>query len=82
MFSSKYGNILTMVLIILIVAILGILGYFTYSFFYSKSVINNANSALEEFKNSTATVHKDTSNIKDQVKENEVNTNYIDPQEL
>ena len=49
--NNKYSNILTMVLVILIVAILGILGYFAYDFFYAKSVSNNADSALEEFKN-------------------------------
>lgn len=62
MFSSKYGNILTMILVVLIVAILGILGYFAYSFLYSKSVNNKANSALEEFKDATQSIKKEPSN--------------------
>lgn len=83
MFSNKYGNILTMILVVLIVAILGILGYFTYSYFYSQAVNNNANSALEEFKNSTSTVKKDTSNIdSDEDKENTTDVPVVDPQEL
>ena len=83
MFSSKYGNILTMILVILIVAILGILGYFTYSFFYTKAVTNNANSALEEFRNTTSTINKDTSNIEEnKVEENIISSEVVDPQEL
>ena len=79
MFNSKYGNILTMILVILIVAILGIGGYFLYSFFYSQSVSNNADAALEEFKTST-TVKKDTSNIDS--KKNTVTTNTVNPDDL
>ena len=84
MFSSKYGNILTMILVVLIVAILAILGYFTYSFFYSKSVNNKANSALEEFKDATTTVNRDTSDIIDSntIEENTVATDVVNPQEI
>ncbi len=81
MFNNKYSEFLTMFLVILIVAILGILGYFAYSFLNSKAINNNANAALEEFKNSTTTVKKDTSNI-DSDDENTVDTNVVDPQEL
>lgn len=81
--NNNYSNVLTMILVVLIVVILGILGYFAYSYFYSQSVSNNANSALEEFKSSTTAVNRDTSNIdSDEPEENVVDTEFIDPEAL
>lgn len=56
--GSKYGDILTMLLIILIVVILGIVGYFGYDI-YSKNTKNtNAQTAMEEFEQATKSVRK------------------------
>lgn len=59
--SSKFGNILTMILVILIVAILGIIGYFTYDVLHSKKVDADAQSALAEFEKATTGIKRDTS---------------------
>ena len=84
MFSSKYGNILTMILVVLIVAILGILGYFAYSFLNSKSINNKANSALEEFKDATQSIKKEntiantvSNTVSDTTTENTVEENTV-----
>lgn len=49
MLSSKYSNVLTMLLVVFIVAILGIIGYFSYDLLNSKAVNANAKSTLDEF---------------------------------
>ncbi len=49
MLSSKYSNVLTMLLVVFIVAIVGIIGYFGYDLLNSKNVNSNAQSTLEEF---------------------------------
>ena len=49
MLSSKYSNVLTMLLVVFIVAILGIVGYFSYDLLNSKAVNANAKSTLDEF---------------------------------
>ncbi len=54
--SSRYGNFLTMFLVILIVAVIGILGFFVYSQVNSGAINNNAQSAIDEFENSTKIV--------------------------
>ena len=81
MFNSKYSNILTMILVILIVIILGIVGYFAYSFLNEKSINSNASSVVDEFKKSKETIRKDTSNLKDKNKEENVVAN-VNPDEL
>jgi len=49
MLSSKYSNVLTMLLVVFIVAIVGIIGYFGYDLLNSKAVNSNAQSTLDEF---------------------------------
>ena len=49
MLSSKYSNVLTMLLVVFIVAIIGVMGYFGYDLFNSKKVNSDAQSTLDEF---------------------------------
>ena len=56
MSRSGYGNFLTMVLVILIVAIIGIVGFFVYSQVNSGAVNSKAQSAIDEFEESTKVV--------------------------
>ena len=74
-FSSKYSDVLTMILVVIIVVILGIIGYFGYSV-YNKNITNaNAQSALAEFEEATKTVKKKNQNkVKD---ENTTNDIYV-----
>lgn len=81
MFNSKYSNILTMILVVLIVIILGIVGYFAYSFLNEKSINSNASSVVDEFKKSKETIKKDTSNLKNKTKDENVVAN-VNPDEL
>lgn len=57
-FSSKYGDILTMVLVVVIVIILGIIGYFGYSVYTKNTTNANAQAALAEFEEATKPVKK------------------------
>lgn len=49
MLSSKYSNVLTMLLVVFIVAILGLIGYFGYDLLNSKKVQSDAQTTLDEF---------------------------------
>ena len=62
-FSSKYGDILTMVLVIVIVIILGIIGYFGYSVYVKNTTNANAQAALAEFEQATKPVKKPTNTV-------------------
>lgn len=70
MLSSKYSNVLTMLLVVFIVAILGIIGYFTYDLLNSKSVNANAQTAMEEFERAITreTVNDEKQNITGDIK--------------
>lgn len=74
-FSSKYSDVLTMILVVVIVIILGIIGYFGYSVYNKNTTNANAQSALAEFEEATKTVKKKNQNkVKD---ENTTNNIYV-----
>ncbi len=52
MLSSKYSNVLTMLLVVFIVAIIGIIGYFGYDLLNSQKVNSDAQTTLDEFQKS------------------------------
>lgn len=56
--GSKYGDILTMLLVVLIVVILGIVGYFGYDIYNKNTKTNSAQTAMAEFEAATKTVKK------------------------
>lgn len=56
--ASKYGDILTMLLIILIVIILGIVGYFGYDIYNKNTKTASAQTAMAEFEAATKSVKK------------------------
>lgn len=66
-YGSKYGNVLTMVLVVVVVIILGIAGYFAYSI-HEQTVKNDAaQTAIADFEQATKSIRK-------KVKDNEVST--------
>lgn len=79
-FSSKYSDLLTMILVVVIVLILGIMGYFAYDV-YNQNVKNaNAQQALAEFEQATQTVKKKPVNkVKDETTTNNTDTNTYIP---
>jgi LPXTG-site transpeptidase (sortase) family protein len=60
--GSKYGDILTMLLIVLIVIILGIVGYFGYDIYTKNVKTSNAQTAMAEFEEATKSVRKKNTN--------------------
>lgn len=60
MFSGKYGNILTVILVIVIVLILGLVGWFAYDIYVKNSIDNDAKAALNEFNKTIKNKVKDT----------------------
>lgn len=57
-YGSKYGNVLTMVLVVVVVIILGIAGYFAYSI-HEQTVKNDAaQTAIADFEQATKSVRK------------------------
>lgn len=56
--GSKYGDILTMLLVVLIVVILGIVGYFGYDIYNKNTKTANAQTAMAEFEEATKSVKK------------------------
>ena len=56
--GSKYGDILTMILVVLIVVILGIVGYFGYDIYNKNTKTANAQTAMAEFEEATKSVKK------------------------
>ena len=56
--GSKYGDILTMILVVLIVVILGIVGYFGYDMYNKNAKTANAQTAMAEFEEATKSVKK------------------------
>ncbi len=62
MFKSRYGNVLTVILVMVIVLILGLVGWFIYDMYSQNSANNKAHSAVEDFKK----------NVKDKVKDDEI----------
>lgn len=63
MFNSKYGGVLTFLLLVVIVAIVGVLGYFGYQLFAEKKVEDAAQTAANEFDAKYATADEADSNI-------------------
>lgn len=51
MFGTKYGNILTIILVVVIVLILGLVGWFAYDMYKQSSTNNKAQSAIDDFNN-------------------------------
>jgi LPXTG-site transpeptidase (sortase) family protein len=60
--GSKYGDILTMLLVVLIVVILGIVGYFGYDIYNKNVKTANAQTAMAEFEEATKSVKKKNTN--------------------
>lgn len=56
--SSKYGDILTMLLVVLIVVILCIVAYFGYDMYNRNTKTSNAQTAMAEFEEATKSVRK------------------------
>ncbi len=56
--NSKYGDILTMILVVLIVVILCIVAYFGYDMYSRNSKTTNAQTAMAEFEAATKSVRK------------------------
>lgn len=57
-YGSKFGNILTMILVVVVVIILGIAGYFAYSI-HEQTVKNDAaQTAMADFEQATKTIRK------------------------
>lgn len=56
--NSRFGDVLTALLIIVIIGIVGVIGYFGYDFYVTTSKENNAQQAIEEFDRLVATVEK------------------------
>lgn len=65
-YGSKYGNLLTMILVVVVVIILGIAGYFAYSIHQQTATNDAAQTAMADFEQATRSVRK-------KVKDNEVN---------
>lgn len=66
-YGSKYGNVLTMILVVVVVIILGIAGYFAYSIHEQTSTNVAAQTAMADFEQATRSVKK-------KVKDKETNT--------
>lgn len=77
-FSSKYSDVLTMILVVVIVVILGIIGYFAYDVYNQNTKNANAQAALAEFEEATKNVKKKVNKVND---ENTV-TNTLTGEEL
>lgn len=75
MLSSKYSNVLTMLLVVFIVAIVGIVGYFAYDLLNSKVVNSNAQSTLDEFDKA---IKRETVSKDDEDNENKDVNNILD----
>lgn len=72
--SSKYSNILTMVLIVIIVAIVGICFYYGYDYYTQESGEKQTQKTVEEFKNTVKNKvivsNKKTNTVTSEVPEN------------
>ena len=66
MFKSRYGNVLTVILVMVIVLILGLVGWFAYDMYKQNSANNKAHSAVEDFNKNVK------KNAKDKVKDDEL----------
>ena len=81
MLSSKYSNVLTMLLVVFIVAIIGVMGYFGYDLFNSKKVNSDAQSTLDEFQKAIKKEKVATNDDNDDEIANEIG-NVTNPLEL
>lgn len=66
MFNSRYGNLLTIILVMVIVLIIGLVGWFAYDMYKQYSTNNKAETAVEDFEK----------NLKKKVSDSEVEGNY------
>ena len=78
-FGSKYGDILTMILVVVIGVILGIIGYFGYDVYNKNAKNANAQAALAEFEAATKPAKPKVDKVKE---ENTVTTNTLTGDEL
>lgn len=54
MFNSKYSNVLTIILVVIIIAIIVLVGFFGYNYWKESKDIEDAKSAVENFKGQTS----------------------------
>lgn len=77
--NSRFGDVLTALLIIVIIGIVGIIGYFGYDYYVTTSKENNAQQAIEEFDRLVATVEKRGNTVEE---ENVVEENTVEEQNV
>ena len=79
--NSRFGDVLTALLIIVILGIVGVIGYFGYDFYVTTSKENNAQQAIEEFDRLVATVEKRENTVTEEnvVDENTTVENVANP---
>lgn len=79
--NSRFGDVLTALLIIIIIGIVGVIGYFGYDFYVTTSKENNAQQAIEEFDRLVATVEKRENTVTEEnvVDENTTVENVANP---
>ena len=79
--NSRFGDVLTALLIIVIIGIVGVIGYFGYDFYVTTSKENNAQQAIEEFDRLVATVEKRENTVTEEnvVDENTTVENVANP---
>lgn len=78
--SSKYGDILTMLLVVLIVVILCIVAYFGYDMYNRNTKTSNAQTAMAEFEAATKSVRKKkvTNTVDDEIDNSGETTEIIE----
>ena len=81
--NSKYGNILTMLLVVFIVAILGVIFYFAYDLLNTKKINDDAHTAIQEFDETTQNIKRETvASSTNTTATNQVSTPSEDEQKL
>jgi len=80
--SSKYGDILTMLLVVLIVVILGIVGYFGYDIYNRSTKTANAQTAMSEFEEATKSVRKKVTNTVGEEKTDSENSEIVERENI
>ncbi len=78
--NSKYGDILTMLLVVLIVVILCIVAYFGYDMYSRNTKTANAQTAMAEFEEATKSVRKKkvTNTVGDEIDDSGETTEIIE----
>lgn len=77
--NSKFGDVLTAILIIVIIGIVGIIGYFGYDYYVTTTKEDNAQQAIEEFDRLVATIEKRGNTVEENtvVEENVIEENTV-----